>query len=60
MKKYIETIDDIVDNDAYCPIPVEVIPNYMGINLRSVESIEWQKQEDGQLVDLKINFRPGN
>ena len=30
----------------------------MGINLCSVESIEWTKQADGQLINLKINFLP--
>ena len=60
MGKHIETIDNIVENDAYCPLPVSVIPNHMGINLCSVESVEWEKQEDGQLKDLKINFIPDN
>ncbi len=58
MEKSIETIDNIVENGAYCPLPVEVIPNKMGINLCSVESIEWNRQDDNQLVDLKINFKP--
>jgi len=43
---------------AYCPLPISVIPNNMGINLCSVESIEWHKQLDGQLTYLKINFIP--
>jgi hypothetical protein len=30
----------------------------MGINLCSVEGIEWTKQSDGQLVDLTIKFIP--
>lgn len=41
-----------------CPFPVSVIPNQMGINLCSVESIQWVEQEDGQLVNLTINFIP--
>ena len=41
-----------------CPLPVEVIPNYMGINLCSVKSIEWNKTPDGQLIDLTIRFIP--
>ena len=45
-------------NDAYCPLPLSVIPNHMGINLCSVESVKWVKQEDGQLVSLTINFDP--
>ena len=56
MKK---TIKEIIDG-AYCPIPIEAIPNTMGINLCSVESVEWTKQEDGQLVNLSINFSPDN
>lgn len=39
--------------------PLEVIPNYMGINLCCVGSIEWEKQTDGQLTTVKINFIPG-
>ena len=42
------------------PLPLEVIPNKMGINLCSVDSITWTKQEDGQLVNLAINFIPKN
>lgn len=45
-------------NEVYCPLPLSVIPNQMGINLCSVESIQWTKQEDGQLVNLTINFTP--
>lgn len=45
-------------NDAYCPLPLSVIPNHMGINLCSVESVKWVKQDDGQLVSLTINFDP--
>ena len=41
-----------------CPLPLEVIPNQMGINLCSVDSISWEKQDDGQLVDLTIHFSP--
>ncbi len=60
MGKHTETIDSIVNKGAYCPLPVRVIPNHMGINLCSVESIEWEKQEDGQLENLQINFIPSN
>ena len=45
-------------NGVDCPLPLSVIPNHMGINLCSVESIQWTKQEDGQLVNLTINFIP--
>jgi hypothetical protein len=40
------------------PISPSVIPNYMGINLCSVEGMSWRKQPDGQLVDLTIHFIP--
>ena len=43
-----------------CPLPLEVIPNYMGINLCSVDSIKWGRQEDGQLTYLTIYFTPNN
>lgn len=45
-------------NTVECPLPLSVIPNHMGINLCSVESVQWTKQEDGQLVSLTINFNP--
>lgn len=40
------------------PLPLEVIPNQMGINLCSVEGMSWTKQDDGQLVSLTIHFEP--
>ncbi|MCX2533652.1 hypothetical protein OQ486_09200 [Plesiomonas shigelloides] len=57
MSRKIETVDNII-NGARCPLPLEVIPNHMGINLCNVDSIEWVEQNDGQLVELKINFTP--
>ena len=54
------TIKDVVKNNEYCPIDIDVFPNYMGINLISVDSVEWVKQEDGQLVTLTVNFIPNN
>lgn len=54
------TIEDAVMNDAYCPIPLDVFPNLMGINLVSVDSVEYTKQEDGQLVSMTVNFIPSN
>lgn len=44
--------------EVYSPIPLDVIPNKMGINLSNVDSIEWVKLEDGQLCSLTINFSP--
>jgi len=53
-----KSVSEIVDNNEYCPLPLHVIPNYMGINLVSVDSIEWDKLEDGQLTKLIIHFIP--
>lgn len=54
------SVDDIVHKKADSPLPVSVIPNYMGINLCSVDSVEWTEREDGQLVTLTINFIPAD
>ncbi len=51
-------VQDIINNEEYCPIPLEVIPNNMGINLCAVNSISWEKQDDGQLINLSIEFSP--
>lgn len=59
MKTITKTINELVDNPNSSPIPLEVIPNYMGINLCSVESITYTRQDDNQLVNLTINFIPG-
>ena len=59
METVTKTIEEI-NNGAECPLPISVIPNEMGINLVSVNSISWTKQEDGQLVSLTINFLPKN
>lgn len=48
------------DGDRECPLPLSVIPNYMGINLCSVESLSWTRREDKQLVDLTIHFIPAD
>jgi len=60
MKTYFKTVTDIIDNDEECPLPLEAIPNNMGINLCSVDTISWQKQDDGQLTNLTIHFIPDN
>ena len=51
-------VEDVVNNNSYCPIPLDIIPDKMGINLVSVDSVEWTEQNDGQLVDLTIKFNP--
>jgi hypothetical protein len=60
MITYFKKVKDIIDNEEVCPLPLHVIPNYMGINLCSVDSIEWDRREDGQLVNLTIHFIPSN
>lgn len=51
-------VEKLVTDKQDCPLPLEVIPNNMGINLVSVESISWNKQEDGQIISLSIDFNP--
>lgn len=57
MKTFYATVEEIINGEK-CPLPLEVIPNTMGINLCSVDSISWQKQDDGQLTNLTIYFVP--
>ena len=58
MKTTVKSVQELVDTKGYCPLPLSVIPNHMGINLCSVDSVAWQKQDDGQLVSLTVNFIP--
>jgi len=57
MKHFSKTVEEIIGGER-CPLPLEVIPNYMGINLVSVESIEWNEFDDGQIDKLTIEFIP--
>jgi len=58
MKKTIKKVSELVKSGEKCPLPLKVIPNYMGINLCSVDSISWTKLDDEQLIDLTIHFIP--
>jgi hypothetical protein len=58
MKTTTKTVRELVDAGKDAPLPLSVIPNFMGINLVSVEAITWTEQEDGQLVSLTIHFNP--
>lgn len=60
MKNITKTISIFDIDTEDCPIPLDTIPNLMGINLVSVESISWTEQPDGQLVDFSIKFLPNN
>ena len=42
------------------PFPIDIIPNYMGINLVSVNKVVVEKQPDGQIVRVEIFFIPNN
>jgi len=57
MKTITKTVDELIKTNE-SPLPLEVIPNKMGINLCSVESLTWTRQDDDQLVNLTINFLP--
>ncbi len=59
MKTTTKTVGELLEVKE-SPLPLEVIPNNMGINLCSVESLTWTRQDDGQLVSLTINFIPGD
>lgn len=58
MKTIFKTVNELIENEEGCPLPLGVIPNNMGINLCSVEAISWQEQDDGQLTNLTIYFIP--
>lgn len=59
MKVEIAKISDIISGKIKSPLPIEIIPNNMGINLCSVDSVCWQKTENGELTSLTIFFIPG-
>ena len=40
------------------PIPLEVMPNLMGINLCSVEGMSWSRLTDRQLISVTVHFWP--
>ena len=55
--KFFKT-EELIKKSGISPLPLEIIPNNMGINLCSVEGLSWTQQEDGQLVNLTIHFIP--
>ena len=57
MKTTTKTVTELIETKE-SPLDLGVIPNHMGINLCSVESLTWTRQKDGQLVNLTINFIP--
>ena len=65
MTTYFKTTQELIAEEAVrairpdrCPLPLSVIPNYIGINLCSVEGVEWTKDNDGQITSLTIKFIP--
>lgn len=57
MKTVTKDINAIIDGE-YCPLPIGIIPDRMGINLCGVDSVTWTQQDDNQLVSLTIHFSP--
>jgi hypothetical protein len=60
MKTFTRKVSELIEAKVDPPLPLSVIPNYMGINLCSVDSVSWTEQDDGQLVSLTITFIPSN
>jgi len=58
METIFAKVSDIISGHVKSPLPLEIIPNNMGINLCSVDALSWQRQTDGQLVNLTIHFIP--
>ena len=55
IKREFKTINQLVEeNDNF----ISIIPNVMGINLCSVEGIEYHKDENNYLLDMTILFQP--
>lgn len=51
-------IEETNAGNSDCPIPIDVIPNRMGINLCSVNGIGYGKNNQGELEYLIIHFNP--
>lgn len=55
--KEFKTVEELIKvKDSF----IQTIPNNLGINLCSVKGIEYEKQEDGQLLTLTVKFIPSN
>jgi len=57
MKVVTKTVTELIESKE-SPLPLEVFPNHMGINLVSVEALTWVRQDDGQLVSVTAHFIP--
>lgn len=58
MKTITRKVSDVIAANEDTPLPLATIPNHMGINLCSVDSVSWVEQDDGQIVSLTIHFIP--
>lgn len=56
MKEFL-SIDDIISKKVISPIPIDIIPNNMGINLCCVKGITVKKTFDGSLKEVSIKFK---
>ena len=54
----VATVEDCIAEPGRCPLPIEVIPNQMGINLCAVDTLTWTRTKGGQLCSLAIKFVP--
>jgi len=57
--KFVKSVDELISSGE-SPLPLNVIPNQMGINLCSVESVSWERREDDQLVSVSVQFIPSD
>lgn len=55
--EYLDITSETVESGIF-PLPIDVFPNRMGINLCSVKGMEVVHQEDGQLVSIRVDFTP--
>ena len=60
MKTVTKTVKELLGKEEKSPLPLDVFPNRMGINLCSVEALTWTRQDDGQLVNLMVHFVPSD
>lgn len=55
-----KTVEELLGTGE-SPAPLlGAVPDRLGINLCSVDSVTWTRQDDGQLVNLIIHFEPDN
>jgi len=57
MKTVTKKVEELIKTKEFSGL-LSAIPNQMGINLCSVDSLTWTRQDDDQLVNVTINFIP--